>query len=170
MTDTTLGVSRRDYKDRRPGKPVAFHEPDPNRFAVSAALHAKLEREQKERLIRVIEGRNEVERARRERLKFSPEDRNRKLAARVAASVVRAPAKPELQCDPAAANVTATRDGKTLYFPSTVAGGSAFVPSAIKTVDALVAGVRYGKIIERTLAEGHGSGMVFGWRWERKTK
>lgn len=96
---------KRDARDGRPGTPVPFHEPDPDRFAKAEATRKAIL------------------------------ERDARLAAREADPVVRksraewranAPRKipdipnPDIDwcCPPEEAAVTATRDGRTLYFAS----------------------------------------------------
>lgn len=131
---------KRDGRDRKPGTPVPFHEPDPDRFAKAEAIRKAIL------------------------------ERDARLAAREADPVVRksraewranAPRKiPDIPnpdtnwcCPPEEAAVSAARDGRTLYFAS--------VKNAERAFDGGLGKQR----IKNAL-----SGMIenpYGWQWTR---
>lgn len=176
MEDRSLGVGRRDYKDRRPGTPIPFHEPHPDRHAISDAIRAKLEREQTERRLRaaIADQRNAHA---KERARIDAETRALKrsvvrretLTQREMARVIDVfPNEPE-PCLRAEAELCGRRGNRVVYFRSAATAADALVEHTDATdIGArLTVVVRYTTILRSALRRGDGACEAFGWKWER---
>ena len=166
--NTPLGVGRRDYKDRKPGKPVPFHEPDPNRFALSAAIHAQIEREAQAKARRSAtyhkQETHRAEKAGRE----PPAPRTRPtMAETLANAVIPAPPRIERAAPKGTGEIRATRDGVELYFTSAAEAAAAFTSDALAAEDRYATEIRYSTILRAYMRDGGGTATVFGWKWER---
>lgn len=166
--NTPLGVGRRDYKDRKPGKPVPFHEPDPNRFALSAAILAQIEREAQAKARRSAtyhkQETHRAEKAGRE----PPAPRTRPtLAETLANTDIPFPPHPERAVPKEAGELRATRDGKVLYFTSATEAAAAFNSKSLSPEDKYSNEIRYSTILRAYLRDGDGVAVVFGWKFER---
>lgn len=170
MNDTNfnLGVGRRDYKDRKPGTPVPFHEPDPNRFALSDAIRARLEREAEEKHKRSDAYRRQQNRRSEQKGKPTmPEKPRPTLAETIAKTDIPFPPHPERAVPKEAGEIRATRDGKVLYFTSATEAAAAFNTKALSPEDKYSNEIRYSTILRSYLRDGDGVAVVFGWKFER---
>lgn len=172
-----LGVGRRDYKDRRPGTPIPFHEPDPNRFAASDAIRARLEREAEEKKRRAAE--NDTAAVRRQAK--ADAEALRKLESRAAVtrtSIARReiekvvgvfPNTPE-ECSPYEAEISATRKGQSFLFKSCTAAAEAMTAHS-DSIEGLgpraTAVARRTTILRSALRRGDGKCTAFGWEWAK---
>lgn len=86
-----IGVSRRDRKDSKPGRPIPFGEPDPDRFVKSDALRATFA------------------------AKGDFRARNADTHKTRSYSAPREP-DPKYLCDPGEAQVKAAAEGRSVYF------------------------------------------------------
>lgn len=163
-----LGVARRDRKDRRPGTPVPFHEPDPNRFALSDAIRARLLREAEEKERKSLSYRRDEADRLKEKGRAAPEPKSRPtLAERLASADIPEPPSMTTNTSAADAEIRATRGDKTLYFASATEAAAAFVSPSLSTEDRYTMEVRYTTILRTYLRDGDGRTTVFGWQWER---
>lgn len=166
MTDQiSLGVARRDYKDRKPGTPVPLHEPDPDRFAKSDALRARIEAEKMRRSTESIAvKKREAERRGVKRAPMAPRET---LAERTAKHVIELPDTITSLVAPDCAELVAHRNGRSVFFASAAAAAEVFVPTALTGDERLRIVARYTVILRSYLREGDGVADVFGWRWTR---
>lgn len=133
------GVGRRDAKDRRPGTPIPFHEPDPDRFAKSEALRLRiLASEARRRPQDQDKPRRPVEQVRAKRAELEK---------------FREP-RPGYTCLPEAAAVVAQRGDRKLYFATANTASQAFTGSYAKSGGPVNTALRLK--IDR-----------FGWKWTR---
>lgn len=140
--DLPLRFTRRP-EDDRPGRPVPFHEPDPDRLAKAEALRQMLLAQDERRGVSLSTAaqtrpRHHVTAGRTGRTPDIPEPRG----------VI--PNIPREQ-----ANVMATRDGRTLYFKSAAQGERVMTGD----IHAL------GKAVQN--AAGGITRGAFGWEWTR---
>lgn len=134
------GVSRRDYKDRRPGTPVPFHEPDPDRFAKAEALRHRILAEEKRRR------------------PFADPDAPRREVQQTRAKKAELVAFKEprtgLMCSPEIASVMGQRGARKIYFRTARDASQAFTGKSEKNGGPIQTAITYR--VER-----------FGWKWTR---
>lgn len=166
--NTPLGVGRRDYKDRKPGKPVPFHEPDPNRFAISDEIKARLAREAEEKLQRsavyLRQQNHRYEKKGKPAVVAKPRPT---LAETIAKTDIPFPPHPERAVPKEAGELRASRDGKVLYFTSATEAAAAFNSKSLSPEDKYSNEIRYSTILRAYLRDGDGVAVVFGWKFER---
>lgn len=138
-----LITMKRDDRDRRPGRPVPFHEPDPDRLAKAEALRQMILAQDERRGVSLSTAeqtrpRHHVATGRTGRTPDIPEPRG------VMPSVPRE-----------RANIMATRGDRTLYFES------AAQAERVMTGDAQA----NGKAVQN--AAGGITRAAFGWEWTR---
>ncbi|HRL05093.1 MAG TPA: hypothetical protein PL098_00100 [Brevundimonas diminuta] len=134
------GVSRRDYKDRRPGTPVPFHEPDPDRFAKAEALRQRILAEEKRR-----------------RPKVDPDAPRREVQqTRIKRAELEAFKEPRagLQCSPENAAVMGQHGTRKIYFRTAADATQAFTGKRVDSGGPVHTALRLN--IQR-----------FGWKWTR---
>lgn len=140
------GFNKRDDKDRKPGTPVPFHEPDPDRIAKAEALRLAILAQERRRW----GGQDRP-----------PEKINRKPAHKPQANMSTLPdvpvdkVWPNYTCLPGAASVRGEREGVVLFFESGVLAQAAMTgvrENTGKNVANAAAGITRG---------------AYGWKWTR---
>lgn len=130
----------------KPGRPVPFGEPDPDRFAKSELIRRSLEEQDARRAARRVEMCDEDAMAERRAV-----DTERKAAAELNCE------EPDTSycCELDMASVKAERGDRVLYFPTTRAAELAMggAPSTAR--------------IKKALAMTGRDWTVYGWRWTR---
>lgn len=142
------GFSRRDDKDRRPGTPIPFHEPDPDRFEKAEALRLSILAQEQRR-----GGLGAYDR----RIIRQPEPAKRMFRGAAVSKLPDVPADkvwPNHNCPEAAAAVRGERDGVVLFFAS-----------AVKAQTAMTGEINNGKNVANAAA-GITRG-AYGWTWTR---
>lgn len=142
------GFNKRDDKDRRPGTPVPFHEPDPLRFEKAEALRQSILAQEQRR-----GGTGAYNH------KVIRQPSHAKRAYGVAAisklpDVTPDKVWPNYTCMADSAAVRGERDGVVLFFESAVLAQMAMtgVPNSGKNIAAAAAGISRG---------------AYGWTWTR---
>lgn len=144
---TATAVAKRDDKDRRPGTPIPFHEPDPDRFAKAEALRQAILAQEKRRGLGAY-GRKIVR---------QPEPAKRMFYGAAVSTLPDVPVDkvwPHYNCPEAGAAVRGERDGVVLFFAS-----------AVKAQTAMTGRENNGKNVANAAA-GITLG-AYGWQWSR---
>ena len=144
---SAAGVSRRDDKDRRPGTPIPFHEPDPDRLAKAEALRQSILAQEKRRGLGAY-GRKIVR---------QPEPAKRMFYGAAVSKLPDVPVDkvwPHYNCPEAGAAVRGERDGVVMLFAS-----------AVKAQTAMTGRENNGKNVANAAA-GITLG-AYGWQWSR---
>lgn len=141
------GFNKRDDKDRKPGTPVPFHEPDPDRIAKAEALRQSILAQEQRRggtgayTHKVIKSK-------------APAHRYYGAAVSSLPDVPVDKVWPHYTCLEASAAVSGERDGAVLFFES-----------AVKAQTAMTGRTNNGKNIANAAA-GITRG-AYGWKWTR---
>ena len=144
---TATAVGKRDDKDRRPGVPIPFHEPDPDRFEKAEALRLAILAQEKRRGLGAY-GRKIVR---------QPEPAKRMFYGAAVSTLPDVPVDkvwPHYNCLEADAAVRGERDGVVLFFAS-----------AVKAQTAMTGRENNGKNVANAAA-GITLG-AYGWTWSR---
>lgn len=145
---TATAVGKRDDKDRRPGTPIPFHEPDPDRFEKAEALRLAILAQEKRR-----GGHGAYDR----RIIRQPEPAKRMFRGAAVSKLPDVPTDkvwPNHNCLEADAAVRGERDGVVLFFAS-----------AVKAQTAMTGEINNGKNVANAAA-GITRG-AYGWTWAR---
>lgn len=139
--DAFLGF-RTTEADKKPAKVVPFHEPHPDRIAISDAIRARIEAEERRAAASFAAYNAEI--------MLEP----RKSSGRRAIPVVENP-DTSLCCAADVAGVKAERNGRVLYWRST------------RDADAAFGGTKTARRVENALMPGKRLVDPYGWRWTK---
>ena len=128
-------------KDKRPAKPVPFHEPDPDRFAKSAARLAMIQKADARRA--------------QQSASYVEEIVNRPPVKSAGARAVPVVEEPDLStcCPPEEAQVKGERNGRVVYYPTVLTAELAF------------GGTKTAQRIKNAVTPNGRLRDPYGWKW-----